>query len=168
MQICSTEHILVEGNLSWRERRPTLCRHPSCADSGMRSRIAGSVRDAWCASRPGAQPPNRSFPTQTATSNWARVRLDLDDVTLPPVVVHVGVPAISDARGDEFAETMIDGQRASGLRLLRGFRGQFLATYGDHTVQIWTNDRQHVLATMVVTVRPPETESRVVLEIPRR
>jgi hypothetical protein len=96
------------------------------------------------------------------------VRLDLDDVELPPVVVHVEVSTIADARGDEFAETIIDGQRAAGFKLLRGFRGQFLATYGDHTVQIWTNDRQHLLATKVVTVRPPETESRVVLEIPRR
>jgi len=105
---------------------------------------------------------------KSATISRGLVRLDLDDVELPPVVVHVEVPAIADARGDESAEATLDGQRGAGFRLLRGFRGQFLAAYGDHTVQIWTNDRQHVLATKVVTVKPPETESRVVLEIPRR
>jgi CYTH domain-containing protein len=42
---------------------------------------------------------------------------------------------------------MLDDQRGPGFKLLRGFRGQFLATYGDHTIRIWTNDRQHVLAT---------------------
>jgi hypothetical protein len=103
-----------------------------------------------------------------ATISRGVVRLDLDNVELPPVVVHIEVPAVADARGDEFAEAMLDGQRGAGFRLLRGFRGQFLATYGQHTVQISTNDRQHVLATKVVTVRPPETEARVILEIPRR
>jgi len=105
---------------------------------------------------------------KSATISRGVVRLDLDDVKLPPVVVHVEVPAIADARGDESAETTLDGPRGAGFRLLRGFRGQFLATYGDHTIQIWTIDRQRVLATKVVTVRPPETELRVVLEIPRR
>jgi hypothetical protein len=96
------------------------------------------------------------------------VRIDLDDVKLPPVVVHVEVPPIADAGYGEFAEAMIDDQRGSGFKLLRGFRFQFLATYGEHTVKIWTKVRQHLLATQAVIVSPPETESRVRLEIPRR
>lgn len=63
---------------------------------------------------------------------------------------------------------MVDDQRRGGFKLLRGFRFQFLATYGEHSVKIWTNDRQHLLAMRAVVVNPPETESRVVLEIPRR
>jgi hypothetical protein len=96
------------------------------------------------------------------------LRLDLDDVKLPPVVVHVKVPPVAAAGYAEFAETMIDGQRGPGFKLLRGFHGQFLATYGEHTNNIWTNDRQHVLATTVVNVNPPDTEVRVVLQIPER
>jgi hypothetical protein len=96
------------------------------------------------------------------------VRLDLDDVILPPVVVHVEVPPIADARSDEFAATMVDDKRGPGFKLVRGFRGQFLATYGEHTIRIWTNDRQHLLATKVISVTPAETESRVLLKIPPR
>ena len=119
---------------------------------------------------PGAEPTSalNIFLIKTATISRGLVRLDLDDVKLPPVVVHIEVPPIAGARPDEFAETMLDDQRGPGFKLLRGFRGQFLATYGDHTVRIWTNDRQNVLATTVVSVKPPETESRVVLEVPRR
>jgi len=141
--------------------------HVTLGDIGERSIVA-----IWAEAdgSPGSEPTSAMnvYLLKSTTISRGVVRLDLDDVKLPPVVVHVEVPAIADARGDEFAETMIDGQRAPGFRLFRGFRGQFLATYGDHTIQIWTNDRQHVLATKVVTVRPPETESRVVLEIPRR
>lgn len=119
---------------------------------------------------PGSEPTLalNTFLLKTTTISRGLVRLDLDDVKLPPVVVHIEVLPIADARPDEFAETMLDDQRGPGFTLLRGFRGQFLATYGDHTVRIWTSDRQHVLATTVVTVRPPENESRVVLEVPRR
>ena len=141
--------------------------HVTLGDVGERSSVG-----IWAEAdgSPGSEPTSAMnvYLLKSAIISRGVVRLDLDDVKLPPVVVHVEVPAIVDARGDEFAETMIDGQRAPGFRLFRGFRGQFLATYGEHTVQIWTNDRQHVLATMVVTVRPPETESRVVLRIPRR
>ena len=141
--------------------------HVTLGDVGERSSVA-----IWAEAdgSPGSEPTSAMnvYLLKSATISRGVVRLDLDDVKLPPVVVHVEVPAIAGARFDEFAETMIDGQRAPGFKLLRGFRGQFLANYGDHTVQIWTNDRQHVLATTVVTVRPPETESRVVLEVPRR
>ena len=67
-----------------------------------------------------------------------------------------------------FAETTIDNQRGPGFKLLRGLHGQFLATYGEHTINIWTNDRQHLLATTVVIVNPPDTEVRVVLTITQR
>jgi hypothetical protein len=141
--------------------------HVTLGDVGERSSVA-----IWAEADglPGPEPTSaiNIYFLKSATISRGLVRLDLDDVKLPPVVVHIEVPAIADARYDEFAETMLDGQRGPGFKLLRGFRGQFLATYGDHTVQIWTNDRQHVLATKVVTVKPPETESRVVLEIPRR
>jgi hypothetical protein len=63
---------------------------------------------------------------------------------------------------------MIDDKRGPGFKLLRGLHGEFLATYGEHTINIWTNDRQHVLATTVVNVNPPDTEARVVLKILRR
>lgn len=96
------------------------------------------------------------------------LRLDLDDVNLPPVVVHVEVPPVADAGYAEFAEAMIDSQRGPGFKLLRGLHGQFLATYGKHTINIWTNDRQRVLATTVVNVNPPDTEVRVVLKITQR
>jgi hypothetical protein len=104
----------------------------------------------------------------TTTIRRGLVRIDLHDVKLPPMVVHVEVPPIADAGYGEFAEAMVDDQRGGGFKLLRGFRFQFLATYGEHTVKIWTNDRQHLLAMRAVVVSPPETESRVVLEIPRR
>jgi hypothetical protein len=119
---------------------------------------------------PGSEPTSalNGFLLKATTIARGLVRLDLDDVKLPPVVVHVEVPPIADAPVGEFAEMMLDGQRGPGFRLLRGFRGQFLATYGDHTIRILGNDRQHELATMVVNVKPPETESRVVLRIPRR
>jgi hypothetical protein len=108
------------------------------------------------------------FLLKTTTISRGLVRVDLDDVKLPPAVVHVEVPPIADARVDEFAETMLDDQRGPGFKVVRGFRGQFLATYGEHTISIWTNDRQHLLATKAVSVRPGEIESRVVLEIPHR
>ena len=95
-------------------------------------------------------------------------RLDLDDVKLPPVVVHVEVPPVAEAGFGEAAETMIDNQRGPGFKLLRGLHGQFLATYGAHTINILTNDRRHVLATTVVNVNPSDTEVRVVVKIPQR
>jgi hypothetical protein len=69
----------------------------------------------------------------------------ISTTSLPPVVVHVEVLAIADAHAGMVRRS--DASTASGgagFRLLR-FRGQFLAAYGDHTVQILTNDRQHVL-----------------------
>jgi hypothetical protein len=79
------------------------------------------------------------------------------------VVVHVEIPPVPDAGYAEFAEAMIDNQRGPGFKLLRGLHGEFLATYGEHTLNIWTNDRQQVLATKVVTVTPSDTEIRLVL-----
>jgi hypothetical protein len=96
------------------------------------------------------------------------LQLDLDDLKLPPVVVHVEVPPVADAGFAEFAEAMLDNQRGPGFKLINGLRGQFLATYGQHTINIWTNDRQHVLATTVVNVNTSDTEVRVVLQVPRR
>ena len=96
------------------------------------------------------------------------LRLDLDDVKLPPVVVHIEVPPVAEAGFGEFAEAMIDDQRGPGFKLLRGLHGQFLATYGTHTLNIWTNNREHLLATTVVNVNSPDTEVRVVLKIPLR
>jgi hypothetical protein len=115
--------------------------------------------------------PTRAFNLlllKNATISRGLVRLDLDDVKIPPVVVHVEVPPVADAGYAEFAEAMIDDKRGPGFKLLRGLHGEFLATYGEHTINIWTNDRQHVLATTVVNVNPPDTEARVVLKILRR
>lgn len=108
------------------------------------------------------------FQLLTTTISRGLTRLDLDDVTLPPVVVHVEVPPVADARYDEFAQVSVGRQTGHGFKLIRGLRGQFLAAYGEHTIEIWTNDRQHMLATKVVDVRPPDTESRVVVTILRR
>jgi hypothetical protein len=133
-------------------------------DTGDRASVAISAEaDGPLESEPTSG--MNTFPLKSTTIWRGLVRLDLDDVVLPPVVVHVEVPPIADARGDEFAETMLDDKRGPGFKLLRGFRGQFLATYGEHTVRIWTNDRQHLLAMKVVNVTPAETESRVLLEI---
>jgi hypothetical protein len=108
------------------------------------------------------------FELTTTTISRGLTRMDFADVKLPPVVVHFEVPAVPDARFDEFAEAMLDHERGYGFKLLRGFRGQFLATYGEHIIEIWTNDRQHVLASKVFDVTPSETESRVVMPIPHR
>jgi hypothetical protein len=104
----------------------------------------------------------------STTISRGLVRIDLDDVKLPPVVVHVEVPPIAGARFDEFAQAIVDNQTGGSFKLLRGFRCQFLATYGEHTIRIWTNDRQHLLATTTVVLSPPETQLRVALQIPRR
>jgi hypothetical protein len=108
------------------------------------------------------------FEVGHATISRGLLRLDLNDVKLPPVVVHVEVPPVAEAGYAEEAETMIDNQRGPGFKLLRGFHGQFLATYGEHTINVLTYGRQHVLATTVVNVNPADTEVRVVLTITPR
>jgi len=115
--------------------------------------------------------PRESEPTSVfnhflvghTTISRGLLRLDLNDVKLPPVVVHVEVSPVAEAGYAEEAQTVIDNQRGPGFKLLRGIHGQFLATYGEHTINIWTNDRQHVLATTVVNVNPADTDIRVVL-----
>jgi len=95
-------------------------------------------------------------------------RIDLDDVILPPVVVHVDVPPIADAGFGQFAEVRLDNERAPGFKLLRGLRGQFLTSYGEHAITVWSNDGKHMLASRILNVSAPETEMLVVLEIPRK
>ena len=137
--------------------------------SGVGERTLVAVRAEG--DEPRASEPTRQlnlFPLKTTTISPGLFRLDLDDVKLPPVVVHVEVPPVPDAGYAEFAEAMLDNQRGPGFKLLRGLHGEFLATYGEHTLNIWTNDRQHVLATKVVPVAPTDTEIRVVLIVPPR
>jgi hypothetical protein len=120
---------------------------------------------------PRAPEPTRAFNlflVKNTTISRGLLRLDLDDVRLPPVVVHVEVLPVADAGFAESAEAMIDNRRGPGFKLLRGLHGEFLATYGEHTITIWTNDRLHVLATTVVNVNPPDTEVRVVLTTTQR
>ena len=95
-------------------------------------------------------------------------RLDLADVQLPPVVVHVDMPPVAGARYDEFAELMLNNERGAGFKLLRGLRTQFLAGYGVHTITVRTNDLQRVLSTVSIDLTPAETERRVVLNIQRQ
>jgi hypothetical protein len=75
---------------------------------------------------------------------------------------------VADAGFGDFAQVIVDNQIGGSFKLLRGFRCQFLTTYGEHIIMIWTNDPRHVLATATIVVSPPETQSRVVLEIPRQ
>jgi hypothetical protein len=74
---------------------------------------------------------------KNTTISRGLLRLDLDDVKLPPVVVHVEVPPVADAGYTEAAEAMIDNRRDPGFKLLRGLHGEFLATYGEHTINIF-------------------------------
>ena len=178
----------VEGRLTSAERLPSPLRLLFAVHNGHNwiARVApdgsyhvtlGDVEEGTSLSilaepdgPPGSEATSafNSFSLATTTIRRGLVRIDLNDVKLPPVVVHVEVPPIADAGYAEFAEAMVDDQRGGGFKLLRGFRFQFLATYGEHTVKIWTNDRQHLLAMRALVVRPPETESRILLEIPRR
>ena len=111
--------------------------------------------------------PRESEPTSVfnhflvghTTISRGLLRLDLNDVKLPPVVVHVEVSPVAEAGYAEEAQTMIDNQRGPGFKLLRGFHGQFLATSGEHTINVFTYGRQHVLATTVVNVNPANTTS---------
>ena len=132
----------------------------------------GTLLAIWAeGDEPGAPEPTSTFNLfhlKTMPITPGLLRLDLDDVKLPPVVVHVEVPAVAEAGYAELAGTMIDNQRGPGFKLLRGLHGQFLASYGEHTINIWTYDRQHVLATTIVNVNPPDTEVRVVLTITPR
>lgn len=91
------------------------------------------------------------------------VRLDIDHVTLPPVVIHVEVPPVPGAGYDDFAEASFDGARGPGFKVRNGLRGQALAEYGRHFVRVLTNDRQRVLAAAEIAVAEPETEAHVVL-----
>jgi hypothetical protein len=137
--------------------------------SGVRERTLVAVRAEG--DQPRASEPTRQlnlFPLKTITISPGLFRIDLDDVKLPPVVVHVEVPPVPDAGYAEFAEAMIDNQRGPGFKLLHGLQGEFLAMYGEHTLNIWTNDRQRILATKVVTVTPSDKEIRVVLTVPQR
>jgi len=106
--------------------------------------------------------------TLIPTVQGGLIRLDLEDVKLPPVVLHVEVPAVAEAQFDEFAEMSFDGARGPGFKLLRGLRTQGLAEYGTHTIRVLTNDRRRVLAEAGIALAAPETESRVVLKIPKR
>jgi hypothetical protein len=108
-----------------------------------------------------------AFHVKSTVISRGLVHLDLEDVNLPPVVVNIEVPAILDARFDAFAEALFDGVRGPGFKLRNGLRGQALAEYGTHTIQVLTNDRQQVLATAVVTANPPTSDVRVALNVRR-
>jgi hypothetical protein len=119
---------------------------------------------------PGSEPTQamNMFELTTTTISQGLMRLDFEDVKLPPVVLHLEVPPVSDARFDEFATLSLDGGRGAAFKLLRGFRGQLLTDYGDHEVAVSTYDGRQVLAKASVKVAPKETEARVVVPIARR
>jgi hypothetical protein len=149
---------------------------PVAADGGYHVTLGGiGERTLLAISAEGDDPQQSAgsralnvFPIESTSVSPGLIRLDLDDVTLPPVVVHVDVPEVAAAGFAELAEVMIDDQRSVGFKLLRGLHGQFLASYGEHTVTIWTNDRQHVITTTAVRVSPMDTDVRVVVRIPQR
>jgi hypothetical protein len=73
--------------------------------------------------------PGEPEPTSTfnlflvghTTISRGLLRLDLDDVKLPPVVVHVEVPPVAGAGYAEVAETMIDNQTGSRFQVAPRF-----------------------------------------------
>ena len=119
---------------------------------------------------PGSEPTQamNMFELTTTTISQGLMRLDFEDVKLPPVVLQLEVPPISDARFDEFAALSVDGGRGAVFKLLRGFRGQLLTDHGDHEVTVSTYDGQQVLARTRVNVAPAETAGRVVVPVASR
>jgi len=61
------------------------------------------------------------FLLKSTTMSRGLLRLDLDDVKLPPVVVYVTVPPVAEAGYAELAETMIDGQRVQASSCSEAF-----------------------------------------------
>ena len=185
MQTADTE---VEGRLTSREPLPSPLRlkfnlrgpnswtTPVAPDGRYHVRLGDvgdeSVVTIWAEpdGPPGSESTSALNSVQLTSTRISRglVRIDLDDVKLPPLVVQIEVPPMADAGFGEFAQAIVDNQSGGSFKLLRGIRCQFLTAYGEHTIKIWTNDRQHVLATATIVVSPPETQSRVVLEIPRQ
>jgi hypothetical protein len=159
--------VLPDGN-SWTTR--------VAADGGYRV-VLGDTGDvvsvAIWAEADGSSPSEPTaalniFPANVVTI-WrgGHVRHDVENVSLPPVVVHVEVPPLDGAGVDEFAELRVDDKRGEGFKLKRGLCGQFLATYGDHSISVWTLEGQRMLATTTVSVDAPKTELRAVVRIPR-
>jgi hypothetical protein len=79
-------------------------------------------------------------------------RLDIENVKIPPCVIHIDVPPSEQAGFGAFGLLQVDGSFGEGFKLLRGFHGQALVNYGPHTLTILTNDRKQELASAKVTV----------------
>jgi hypothetical protein len=99
-------------------------------------------------------------------------RFDIDDVHLPPGVLRVEVPPLTDAAFDAFAKIQIrkagdSGPWIAGFKLLRGLRGEYFASgYGEYLISLTTLDGKSVMASSRIILSPEQPVGDFILAAP--
>jgi hypothetical protein len=102
---------------------------------------------------------------KTARVSKGLQRLDIENVKIPPCVIQIDVPPSEQASFGAFGLLQVDGSFGEGFKLLRGFHGQALANYGQHTVTVLTLDKKQELGSANVTVTPDKPLKLVTIAI---
>jgi hypothetical protein len=80
-------------------------------------------------------------------------------------VIEIEMAAVDNAPADAFANIKV-ADFNTAFKLRRGFRGQYLAQYGERTVTVLTHDWKEVLTSSSVTLGPQHRVGRVSLTVP--